>query len=364
MTILTVVVPVFRVPQFLGVCLDSILTGAPPGVEVVAVDDASGDACGYLLDAYAARDDRVRVVHLPHNVGLGRARNAGLDQATGRYVWFVDSDDWLPPGSVAAVLDWLAQTRPDVLLVDHVRVRDGGWVQVDPSRAVLRERPTGVTHLRERPDLLRLQHTVWNRVIRRGLLDEIDLRFGDGWYEDVPFSYPVLLGAERIAVLDRVCYCYRLRDASITSTPSERHFEAFEQYERLFARLDVWPGPREELRPWLFEQMIEHYLVIVGNEGRVSPDRRPAFFRRMVEHYRRYLPVQGYSRPRGVNGVKHRFVGWDAYGMYAALRRAYRVGQRARSVAVRRDPAAPFANARLAGRGFRRYDRDRSDQPR
>jgi len=342
MTILTVVVPVFKVPQFVVVCLDSILTGAPSGVEVVAVDDASPDACGYLLDSYAARDARVRVVHLPRNGGLGRARNVGLDHADGRYVWFVDSDDWLPPGSVAAVLERLAETRPDVLLVDHIRVRDGRSAHVDPSSVVLRDPSAGVTDLRERPDLLRLQHAAWNRVIRRTLLDEIDLRFGDGWYEDVPFSYPVLLGAERIAVLDRVCYCYRLRDASITSTPSERHFDAFEQYERLFARLDVWPGPREELRPWLFQRMIEHYLVIVGNDGRIPPDRRPAFFRRMVEHYRRYLPVQGYTRPRGVNGVKHRFVGWDAYGMYAALRRAYRAGRRARSggrwAATRRSP--------------------------
>src|SRR5262245_11992893 len=127
--LLSVVVPVFRVPQYLVMCLDSILCGAPPGVEVIAVDDCSPDACGELLDAYAARDSRLRVVHLERNGGLGPARNAGLEHATGRYVWFVDSDDWLPTGSVAAVLDRLALTRPDVLLVDHIRVHESGLIE-------------------------------------------------------------------------------------------------------------------------------------------------------------------------------------------------------------------------------------------
>lgn len=357
---LSVVVPVFRVPQFVVVCLDSILVGAPPGVEVVAVDDGSPDICGQLLDAYAARDPRVRVVHLTRNGGLGPARNAGLDVATGRYVWFVDGDDWLPPGSVTAVLDRLAESRPDVLLVDHIRVHENGRIEADLSSEVLRQPPTGVTAVTASPQLLRVQHTAWNRVIRRVLLDENGIRFTAGWYEDVSFSHPVLLCAERVALLDRVCYCYRQREASITRTPSARHFEAFDQYERLFARLEAWAGPREEIRPWLFQRMIEHYLVIVGNDGRIPPELRQAFFRRMVQHYRRYLPVQGYPLPRGVNGVKHRFVRWDAYGMFAALRGAYRAGQRARLALPGRS-----GNARLVRRGGGRYaDLDRRHQRR
>ncbi|HEY8471045.1 MAG TPA: glycosyltransferase family 2 protein, partial [Natronosporangium sp.] len=104
-SLLTVVVPVYQVEPYLTRCLDSILAEAGAGdmVEVVAVDDASPDRSGELLDAYARRDPRVRVLHLATNVGLGRARNAGLARARGEYVWFVDSDDWLPAGTIPAV---------------------------------------------------------------------------------------------------------------------------------------------------------------------------------------------------------------------------------------------------------------------
>src|SRR4051794_11060261 len=133
---LSVVVPVYRVEAYLKQCLDSILTG-DDRVEVIAVDDASPDRCGELLDAYAEDHPGLRVLHLPHNVGLGLARNAGLDEATGDYVWFVDSDDWLPPGSVGAVLDALDAARPDVLLIDHLRVHEDGRSKPDASSPLL-----------------------------------------------------------------------------------------------------------------------------------------------------------------------------------------------------------------------------------
>src|SRR4051812_40201069 len=107
-TTLSVVVPVHGVEAYLYECLDSIVGDVTADeearVEIIAVDDASPDRCGEMLDAYAQRCPTVRVVHLDSNVGLGLARNAGLAEATGNYVWFVDSDDRLPAGSVRAVL--------------------------------------------------------------------------------------------------------------------------------------------------------------------------------------------------------------------------------------------------------------------
>ena len=136
---LSVVVPVYRVEAYLKQCLDSVLDG-DDRVEVIAVDDASPDGCGDILDAYARGHSTLRVVRLPHNVGLGLARNAGLAEATGDYVWFVDSDDWLPAGSVGAVLTALDAERPDVLLVDHLRVHEDGRRKPDASSPLLRPR--------------------------------------------------------------------------------------------------------------------------------------------------------------------------------------------------------------------------------
>src|SRR5687768_16263688 len=101
MTLLSLIVPAYRVQGYLRECMDSIRDQSFTDIEVIAVDDASPDSCGEILAEYAARDSRVRVVSLERNVGLGEARNIGLDQATGDYVWFVDSDDWLAEGCLA-----------------------------------------------------------------------------------------------------------------------------------------------------------------------------------------------------------------------------------------------------------------------
>src|SRR6266498_5336540 len=80
---ISIVLPVYGVPEYLDACLDSVLGQAPPDIEVIAVDDASPDACGQILDARATADPRLRVTHLARNAGPGNARNVGLSHATG-----------------------------------------------------------------------------------------------------------------------------------------------------------------------------------------------------------------------------------------------------------------------------------------
>lgn len=339
MVTLSVVVPVHAVERYLIPCLDSIRAGLTAAenasVEVIAVDDASPDHCGAMLDAYAAERGGLKVVHLAQNVGLGLARNAGLAEATGDYVWFVDSDDRLPAGSVRAVLGELRRTLPDVLLIDHLRAHEDGRFEVDASSYLLAGPATT-----ER--MLGVQHTAWNRIVSCDFLRRHELRFGPGWYEDVPFSHPVVLAADRLAALNRVCYHYRIgRAGAITSTRSDRHFEAFEQYDNL----QRWLGARDvdpALRIRLFSLMISHLLVVAGNDGRMHPSRRRPFFRRLAELYRRHRPA-GYLPPSGSKGLKHRLVALDSYPLYALFRAAYRVAGRINRGAGPTPPAAPEA---------------------
>ncbi|MBO7941454.1 glycosyltransferase family 2 protein, partial [Streptomyces sp. S9] len=96
----SVIVPVYKVQAYLHECLASVLAQSYDDLELIAVDDCSPDGCGEIIDEFAALDPRVTAVRLPENVGLGRARNAGIDRASGDYLVFLDSDDTLTPGAL------------------------------------------------------------------------------------------------------------------------------------------------------------------------------------------------------------------------------------------------------------------------
>lgn len=340
MTLISFVVPAYRVQGYLRECLDSICGQPGADIEVIGVDDCSPDSSGEILAEYARRDPRVRVVSLPANSGLGAARNAGLAEARGEYVWFVDGDDWLAEGCLRPVAERLAAVRPDVLIVDHVRVDWRGAAGRSAMSEVLTDSPgTRVFALRERPEVIRLLHTAWNKVVRRDILTDLGIGFADGWYEDVSFTYPLLMSAERISVLDRVCVNYRQRlSGAITGTPSARHFEIFEHWQRVHDHLEGLGAAGEPLRPYLFERMIWHYLIVLGNGRRVPAALRRAFFERIVADYRRRLPPGGYPVASRADQLKHRLVAAGQWHTFAALRVAGRAGRglpRTREIARR-----------------------------
>ena len=142
---ISVIVPVYRVAEFLPACLDSILAG-DFDVEVIAVDDASPDSSGAILDQRAAADPRLRVVHLEHNSGQGHGRNLALEQATGEYVWFVDGDDAVADGGLAAVTAALSVGKPDVLLINWVSLYPGDRTEPNPYARLLTSGACGRLH--------------------------------------------------------------------------------------------------------------------------------------------------------------------------------------------------------------------------
>ena len=173
--LISVVLPVGNVAEFLPACLDSVLgePGQPGGgPEVIAVDDASRDGSGSILDRRAGQDPRLRVIHQAENTGPGPARMRGLAEAAGTYVWFVDPDDLLADGALAAVTAGLDRGRADVLLIDYLTLGSSGRTQPSPGAALLAA-PRGAAApvtltLAERPALINRTMTVWSKVSKRG----------------------------------------------------------------------------------------------------------------------------------------------------------------------------------------------------
>ncbi|MER5396742.1 CDP-glycerol glycerophosphotransferase family protein [Streptomyces sp. NPDC002599] len=285
----SVIVPVFKVQGFLRECLDSVLEQSYTDLEVIAVDDCSPDGCGAILDEYAERDPRVRVLHLPENVGLGRARNAGMPLAGGDYLFFLDSDDTLTPGALRAVADRLDETAdPDVLVFDYARTYWWGGTRRNVLARVLAEAGPGTFTAAEHPEILDLLMVVWNKVYRRAFVEREGFAFPPGYYEDTPWTFPVMLSAERIAALDRICLAYRQRrQGNILSTTSRKHFDIHDQYERVFA----FVGSRPELshwRPFLHHKMGEHCLDILSKEDRLPEEDKAEFFRLTAALFRKH----------------------------------------------------------------------------
>ncbi|MGW3496902.1 bifunctional glycosyltransferase/CDP-glycerol:glycerophosphate glycerophosphotransferase [Streptomyces sp. NPDC001020] len=341
----SIIVPVFKVQGYLAECLDSVLGQSYADFEVIAVDDCSPDGCGAILDAYAERDARVKVVHLPENVGLGRARNAGMPYATGDFLFFLDSDDTLTPGALRAIADRLDETGtpdgpggadgPDVLVFDYARTYWWGGTRRNALARVLAEAGERTFTAAEYPEILELLMVVWNKVYRRDFVTAHGFRFPPGYYEDTPWTFPTLLSARRIATLDRICVNYRQRrQGNILSTTSRKHFDVHDQYERVFAYVDAHPE-LARWRPYLHRKMGEHCLDILAKPDRLPARDKDEFFRRTAELFRRHRTQE--PVPEQLRILE------GSYARYRTRQRAIAVGdalgrraQQARGVAAGR----------------------------
>ncbi|WP_432172213.1 bifunctional glycosyltransferase/CDP-glycerol:glycerophosphate glycerophosphotransferase [Streptomyces sp. Tue6028] len=319
----SVIVPAYKVQAYLHECLESVLGQSYPDLELIAVDDCSPDACGAIIDEFAARDPRVQALHLPENVGLGRARNAALEHATGDYLIFLDSDDTLTPDALRAIADRLKETaEPDVLVYDYARTYWNGEAVRNQFAGQLTEEGPAPFRLDDRPGLLRVLMVVWNKAYRREFVEREGFTFPPGYYEDTPWTYPVLMSAESIATLDRVCVHYRQRrHGSILGTSSRKHFDIFGQYDRVFAHIDARPE-LAHWRPVLFRRMADHFSTVFLKRGRLPRGSRAEFLRKARGHYRRYRAPGAPVRPR--TRLRHTLVGLGAHRTYRLLSLASR----------------------------------------
>nr|WP_237330035.1 bifunctional glycosyltransferase family 2 protein/CDP-glycerol:glycerophosphate glycerophosphotransferase [Streptomyces sp. BA2] len=340
-------------------CLDSVLTQSFADFEVIAVDDCSPDHCGAIIDEYAARDARVRAVHLPANVGLGRARNVGVHDATGDYLLFLDSDDSYTPGALAAIDQRLAVTEdPDVLVFDHVRTYWWGRAGRSTTADLLAAAGKDTFDILTSPQYLRLSPVAWNKAYRRDFFTGHKFAYKPGLYEGAPITFQALVAARRIGCLDLVCIEHRQRrQGAITQTSGRKHFDIFAQYAGLFTFLDEHPE-LDAARPLLFERMINHFLTTLLATACVLPGDRGDFYRMMVRFYRRYKPA-GFAPPDDRYRVQWRLTATSPYAVF----QAWALADSVRSAARRKKHELRKSAARRAKRTLARIERRRPLNP-
>lgn len=212
MDLISVIVPIYKVEQYLDRCVQSIVEQTYENLEVILVDDGSPDNCPAMCDAWAAKDSRVKVIH-KENGGLSDARNAGLAVATGAYIAFVDSDDWIAPDFLEVLYEALKEKNADIA--------ECGVSYVSEAGEVLRQRGTAQLPEMDRIEALRrlvledgIYQTVWNKLYRREVIDGILFEKGKH-HEDDFWTYQVFDRADRLATVNRPLYNYLQREGSI-----------------------------------------------------------------------------------------------------------------------------------------------------
>lgn len=222
-TLISIIVPVYNVEEYLPRCVDSILAQTYKNLEIILVDDGTKDASDKICDAYAARDSRIKVIH-KENGGLSSARNAGIDIARGEYLGFVDSDDWIEPEMYETLLS-LAQ-KYDVKLVcggryDFSSRRNEKTIGLCPEKE---EVISGMELLGRTFTWQNCDSAAWDKLYHRSLFETI--RYPEGLVnEDVAVFYKLAELVDRAAMCDKPLYNYFHRPGSITySKLSEKSF--------------------------------------------------------------------------------------------------------------------------------------------
>ena len=233
--LVSVIIPVYNVREYLDDCIRSILKQTYGNLEIILVDDGSTDDSGVLCDKYAKNDARIRVIH-KLNGGLSDARNAGLDVATGEWVQFVDSDDWLEPDCVETLLD-LCQRFSVEMSICGIRIVRGSKAE---EKQFFLSGDT-VYDARFALDVRNgCWNTAWNRLCKRTLYDGI--RFPKGMInEDEGTTYKLLYQCKKFAGTGRCLYDYRIRPNSIMTSSSrmsnlDQIYLFYEKYNFFLAR--------------------------------------------------------------------------------------------------------------------------------
>lgn len=207
--LLSVIIPVYCVEHTLDVCIQSVLSQDVMDMEVILIDDGSPDYCPTLCDAWAAKDERIKVIH-QENGGLSDARNRGIDNACGQYITFVDSDDTLAKDTLRPLLEWMQNNSEADILEYNVRHEDSNRL---PLCLENKTYPSAKDYWQETKAW---NHAyAWNKIYRKTLFNNVRFK-KRRLFEDILILPQLLKHQPTISTTDKGWYQYAENQAGIS----------------------------------------------------------------------------------------------------------------------------------------------------
>lgn len=296
--------PVYKVEAYIAKAIESVLAQTHTNFELLVVNDGSPDKSIEIAQEFVAKDDRIKILHKP-NGGLSDARNFGMDHATGDYIYFVDSDDWIEPDLLSSALQAIRQHKSEIVVFGYYldTLDKNGQMA---STASVTSRP--ITFFKSHGNLDIDKHLLgilgyaWNKLYSRNFLENNGLRFTKGvsLVEDILFNSKLYQLLDQIVVIDKPLYHYMNRP--VATLIKKFHPDSFELYLRkcdaLEGFLTEWavsePQKQELLASCMFEgiRYCSNNLLVYGDN--LSGDEKYRYFKKMVNHSKIQALVRHY----------------------------------------------------------------------
>lgn len=251
---LSLIIPIYNASTYLAFSLESLLSQPFQDFELILVDDGSTDASPSICDEYAAKDERIRVLHEPHS-GVANSRQVGLEAAKGMYILYVDADDQVDPCMIADMYQAAVDQEADMVLCDYRELTHEGEVY-------RKQEPTALDGVAVLEDILdgKLYGALWNKMMRREWLLQTKAAFPQRltMREDLFFLSQCLPYASKIAYLPKAYYGYERRNASALTSHYVNESPAYYQQECLWVDLILenqflLESTRQRLQTYLLE---------------------------------------------------------------------------------------------------------------
>lgn len=279
--LISIVVPIYSTDRYTGLCIESIINQAYKNLEIILVDDGSVDRCPELCDLYASKDSRIKVIH-KKNGGLVSGRKAGMKEANGEYVGYVDGDDWIGKEYFANVVKEIYKNKPDVIVSCWTRALFDRHVVIHNN--IENNYYTGFDLQSLKGELISkgrfykpgISTYVWNKVFKRELVFDCQMDVDDCLMtgEDACVSYAAILKSNSVSIIENAEYYYRQHEDSMLKRKSIFSAE-MKKMNVLYRKMISLAGDSSNLK-----KQVEDYLLscCIIRSGGLCPDTKQFVF--------------------------------------------------------------------------------------
>ena len=286
--LVSIVVPVYKVEQYLERCVDSLVAQDYRPIEVILVNDGSPDGCGEIIKRYEEKYPFVQSIW-QKNSGVGVARNTGIARASGKYIALIDSDDYIEQDAISCLVDIAEKQRADIIVFNFYFEFPSG--KKIPFGLMTRQKNmSGDEAARESLKLLKLPTFCWNKFYKRSLFTDHNILFPSIYYEDLATVSRVLIKAKNVVLVNKPYYHYCLRKSGITGNFGLKnimdYLSAVDIIRQFIYTENLWESWEKAYRDFLRAVGTQLFIEINFQKNTIPPKDRSKLVRQVRQRIR------------------------------------------------------------------------------